>query len=222
MFKIFKSKKTNFKGGYLHLDKPLSSSSVHVTHDKFIAPRKIDNRDMCIATSNQYHTPHCAGYATAGFIEFVNWKKYHFPKQVDGDAIYKEAKKTDPNKNEGTSLFHAAKAASRLGFISGSNKYINGSMNDVKFALHEFGMCIGGFAITDEWNSVDKKTGIIDEFGVKAKSLGGHAVLITGYDGVGVYIQNSWGSNWGIHGFAILRWRSFHKQFFNGMVFEHG
>ena len=35
---------------------------------------------------------------------------------------------------------------------------------------------------------------------------GNHEVLIIGYDSTGVKIQNSWGTAWGVNGFAYLNW----------------
>jgi hypothetical protein len=36
--------------------------------------------------------------------------------------------------------------------------------------------------------------------------LGNHAVAVLGYDANGVTIENSWGTNWGDHGFATIAW----------------
>jgi hypothetical protein len=36
--------------------------------------------------------------------------------------------------------------------------------------------------------------------------LGLHVVIAVGYDSTGVTIQNSWGTNWGNHGYAHLNW----------------
>ena len=37
-------------------------------------------------------------------------------------------------------------------------------------------------------------------------NIGGHSVLALGYDSTGLLIQNSWGTSWGINGFARLSW----------------
>jgi len=211
-------KKTNFKAGDLIPEEvPLAGPEVYKAAKKFRAPRKIDNRDMCLASSNQGQTPHCAGYSTAGYIEFQNWKTLHYPEQVDGDAIYFAAKKIDDYNGDGTSLSSAMQGAINLGLIKGKKKYVPPTQNDIKFALHEFGVCVAGFMITNEWNYVDSK-GIIRNLGNKATDLGGHAVLLCGYDKKGVYIQNSWGEIWGLYGFALLSWEQVDKQLFSGMV----
>ena len=219
MFSSLFYKKTSFcAGGLLPTTMKQTSENIFKTSSKFVAPAKLDFRDMCLKANDQGNSPHCAGYACAGFIEVQNWRTKHYPEQVDGDAIYEKAKTIDGNpKTDGTTLEAAANAAISMGLISGTPKLINKGINDVKFAIHTYLVCIAGFGITNEWNYVDKK-GYIRDLGNKAQSLGGHAVLICGYDTRGVYIQNSWGSNWGLYGFVNLSWEQFEKQFIYGIV----
>jgi len=211
--------KTNFEaGGCVIEDIPMGADIV-LTAQKFTAPRKIDSRDMLVTSSNQGQTPHCVGYSTAGYCEYYHWKNEHYPKQLDGDAIYAKAKKYDKSPQvKGTWPKFGVQAAVKLGLITGKGKYIPNTRNDVKFALHQYGVCIAGFMITDEWNKVAKINGIISDFGNRAVKRGGHCVLICGYDESGVYIQNSWGEGWGLHGFGMLKWKQFDRQFMNGMV----
>jgi len=213
--------KTNFEGGGCKLEDIPMGSDIVMASPKFMAPRKIDSRDMLLVSSNQGETPHCVGYSTAGYCEFVQWKMNHYPEQKDGDAIYKEAKRLDnsPNVN-GTWPKFGVRAAINLGFIAGQGRYVSKSRKEVQFALHQYGVCIAGFMITTEWNKVEKKNGLISDMGNAAVNRGGHAVLLCGYDDTGVYLQNSWGTEWGIHGFGILRWSQFDRQFMNGMVIE--
>jgi len=230
-FSDLKYNKTNFEAGGLieeltsRADKPMVKVPT-----EFIAPRKIDSRDMCLSSSNQLSTPHCAGYSTAGYIEYHNWKTLHYPAQVDGDAIYAQAKKIDGNSTPGTTLKSAIKAAVDLKFINGIGRYVdypsvNSSNLDrmdkriisIKFALHQYGVVLAGFQITDEWDYVEKGTGIIRDMGDNAKRRGGHAVLLCGYSSDGVYIQNSWG-DWGHYGFATLGWLQYNKQLMQAMI----
>lgn len=212
--------KTNFEAGYLREEGVvLGGKNTLKASKKFVAPRKVDTRDMCLVSSNQGQTPHCAGYSTAGFIEVRNWKRLHYPEQVDGDAIYKKAKEFDTYTGDGTSLSCATKAAIELGLIKGKQKYISPERKEVKFAIHEFGTCIAGFMITDEWNYVHKKTGYIRVL-PRPNKRGGHAVLIVGYNKHGVFIQNSWGKKWGLYGFALLPWALFDKQMMSGMIIK--
>jgi len=217
---LSKYKRTDFRGGYLHADLMVSTpDNTVLTVQEFVPPRKIDNRDQCVSSSNQGQTPHCAGYATAGHVEIYDWKKFHYPQQVDGDIVYSEAKKIDGNNNDGTSLFSAAKGAINAGFIKGTPKFIGLSRKDVMFAIHEFDSCVLGFIITEEWNYVDKTTGSLKII-PNARKLGGHGVLGCGYsESEGVYVQNSWGINeWGIYGFAIIPWSMFDIQLMGAIV----
>jgi len=234
MLDFFKYKKSSFASGDL-LDEIIPRGEVDLlpVPEQFISPHRIDSRDMCLSSSNQLQTPHCAGYSMAGYIEYHNWKTIHYPAQVDGDAIYAEAKIIDLNNRPGTQLSSAIKAAINLKLINGTAKYVdyqsvNASDMDVglkrmvsiKFALHQYGVVLAGFRITDEWDWVDKKTGLIRDLGDKAQPRGGHAVLLCGYDMEGVYIQNSWGTNWGHYGFAVLSWKQYVKQIMQAMVVE--
>ena len=211
-------RKTNYEaGGCVIEDIPLSAVR-SISPSQFIAPKKIDFRDMCLESSNQGQSPHCTGYGTAGFIEVQNWRKRHYPEQVDGDAIYTETKRIDGHPNvQGSWVNFAVQAAINLKLVEGRGEAIEPNMQDFKFAIHEFGVCISCFMITDDWNKVDSR-GRIFNSGDKAKQLGGHCVLGVGYDEEGVYIQNSWSTSWGLYGFALLGWEQFNKQFMNGMV----
>jgi hypothetical protein len=151
-------------------------------------------------------------------IEVRNWRTKHYPEQVDGDAIYREAKKIDGDNNDGTSLDSAGQAAINLGLVSGKLQFVNSDFDSIKYCIHTNLAFVAGFNITNEWNYTDKKTGQILDLGDKAVILGGHAILVCGYDEFGVYIQNSWGSSWGIYGFALIPWSKVSKQFMYGMV----
>lgn len=219
MFNFLKYKKTNFVGGGLMMPRTLKvDRQMVVKSPQFVAPKKLDFRDMCIQTSDQGQFPKCAAYATAGNIEVLNWKKMHYPEQVNPDPIYAEAKRLDGNTNDGTSLDHAAQAAINLGLIKGEIQFIDTNIDSMKFAIHTNTTFIGGFMITDEWNRVNSETGEISNYGDCAKKLGGHAVLVVGHSDVGLYIQNSWSSEWGIYGFALIPWAQVGKQYMYGVV----
>lgn len=42
--------------------------------------------------------------------------------------------------------------------------------------------------------------------------IGGHAMTVVGYDATGVILANSWGSSWGVQGFARMPWAYFLAQ----------
>ena len=215
-------KKINYKPVGLQLEKyPLAREEILATEPTFVAPNKIDHRDFCIPTDNQADTPYCTGYATAGYIEIKHWQKKHFPKQYDATNIYHAAKALDNFIGDGSWVKFAVEGAKNLGMIDGDVKHVAKGSDDLRFAILEYGACIGSFMITNEWNQVNKKDGKIKDLGDNANLLGGHAVLICGYDKDGVYIQNSWGKDWGIWGFAWLSWEQVYNQFMGGVVIEN-
>jgi hypothetical protein len=211
--------KTTFKAGGLRFDTPFVHRNYLAAPPRFIAPRSLDFRDMCITTSDQGATPHCAGFATAGYLEVQNWRTLHYPQQVDGDAIYAAAKKLDNLPGDGTTLQAAARAAHVLGIASGDALDVPGSREALKFAIHQYCVCACGFNVTDDWNSA-AYDGTIPDNGSRAVPQGGHAVLCCGYNQDGIYIQNSWGFKWGLYGFGFLSWPQFDRQFVSGIVIK--
>lgn len=68
-------------------------------------------------------------------------------------------------------------------------------------AIAEVGILYATATVHDGWGKADKKTGLIPYPG---KVLGGHAFAIVAYDDQGFWIQNSWGDDWGMGGFACI------------------
>lgn len=188
--------------------------------DGIVAPLKIDNRQQCSVTDNQGDTPHCAGYSICNIIEAMIWKKTGKLIQLNADQVYAKAKQLDNDLNtDGTYLECAIKAAIQLGgFGDQSDKvrigFIYNRRNEdtfvqIKRFVHKYSFIHAGFAIDDGWYNATDSNYVIKK-GYTA--LGGHAVLICGYDETGVYIQNSWGKSWGSKGFAILPWNLVKEQ----------
>lgn len=70
-------------------------------------------------------------------------------------------------------------------------------------ALAEVGILYTTASVHQGWGEVARKTGLIP--GPQGKTvLGGHAFAVVGYDERGFWVQNSWGTNWGSGGFALL------------------
>jgi hypothetical protein len=225
-FNLFKKdfQQTDYKAGFLKIPElrfrlGVSASESLVLPDGFVSPRKIDNRDLCLQSSNQGNTPQCAAYSAAGFIEVLDWKIKGHPKQIDPYPLYKEAKTIDGDPSgEGTTLEAITQAALRLKLIDGQVKLFRNDFNLIKYTIHRYGSCILGFMITNEWNYTSTKTGRISDFGIKSVKLGGHAIYGCGFDQEGLYIQNSWGPDWGLYGFALIPWKQVAQQFVYGAV----
>lgn len=193
---------------------------------KFVAPTVVNSMGLCTITEDQGSTSKCAAYATTSFAENILWRKTHAPQQLDYDKVYAEAKKLDGDTSAGTTLNHAFQALLKVypDIFDKSCKIktitcFGGDLEDIKFALHKYGCMVGGFNITRDWYDCDKSCkGWIPSTG--AKSVGGHAVLICGYNQNGLQIQNSWGESFGDYGFATLRWSDVQKQFMYGAVLQ--
>lgn len=67
-------------------------------------------------------------------------------------------------------------------------------------AMAEVGILYATATVHEGWNQIDDK-GVIP---FTDQMLGGHAFAIVAYDESGFWIQNSWGSNWGKEGFALI------------------
>lgn len=71
----------------------------------------------------------------------------------------------------------------------------------VHSALAEVGVVYASADVHDGWDMVDPSTGLIP---FRKDNAGGHAFAVVGYTQKGFLIQNSWGQDWGINGFALL------------------
>jgi hypothetical protein len=68
-------------------------------------------------------------------------------------------------------------------------------------ALAEVGILYATATVHKGWDQVDTHTGVIPLVdGIQ----GGHAFAIVAYDHRGFWIQNSWGSYWGLNGFGLV------------------
>ena len=67
-------------------------------------------------------------------------------------------------------------------------------------AMAEVGILYATASVHAGWSSI-KKDGIIP---FSEKIIGGHAFAIVAYDHRGLWIQNSWGKDWGFKGFALI------------------
>lgn len=188
--------------------------------DNIVTPLKIDNRQLCSVTDNQGQTPHCASFSICNICEALIWKKTGKLINLDAHQVYAKAKEIDGMINQdGTNLESAIKAAIQLGGFEEQSKNIkigflynnrqNSLETQIKRLIHQKNLLHGGFLIHDGWYKVTNKNYIIQDGRI---NYGGHAVVICGYDETGLYIQNSWGKEYGSNGFVILPWNLVKKQ----------
>lgn len=214
------------KAGYLTVPANLNKLPALRASSKFVAPSVVNSMGLCTVTEDQGSTSKCAAYATTSFAENILWRQTHCPQQLDYDAVYAAAKAIDGNNELGTSLLSAMvgllQVYPNLFDIKCEPQIVTTwgeDVSNIKFALHKYGCMVGGFDITRDWYDADKDTkGWIPSTG--AKEIGGHAVLVCGYNKNGIQIQNSWGEGWGVNGFCTLRWSDVKKQFMYGCVLK--
>jgi len=77
------------------------------------------------------------------------------------------------------------------------------SVADMQAAINEVGAIYCSAIVHSGWfvDKSDKGLPVIQQTG---KTSGGHAFALVGYEPRGFIVQNSWGPNWGFHGFALL------------------
>ena len=185
-------------------------------------PVTLDMRDLVLKTENQGMTNKCAAYTATSWLESILWRKTGKPVDYDPNELYAKAKELDGMPNaEGTTLDAVMFGILDLGWFIGCTKkdvkFIYDS-NQLKKAIHKYGTCLCGFNISEDWYKLKNK--LVLEKG-DGRSAGGHAVICTGYNDVGVFIQNSWGVEWGKYGFACISWDVFNKQFMYGSYFKN-
>jgi len=186
----------------------------------FQAPKELILTGYCVPVDDQGQLPWCAAYSAANYAENLLWRKRGYHTEIDPAPLYSYAKTIDGDPTgDGTYLECTLQALMKYGHFDstvckiktiGGSVFGNGSaLNDVKYAIHKYGVCMAGFNITDEWFNPSK--GVVR--GTSKKSQGGHAVLIVGYDEDGVIIQNSWGLSYAHDGFVYLTNKAFEEQF---------
>lgn len=77
-----------------------------------------------------------------------------------------------------------------------------GSIPVLKTALVMNGPCIAGLPV---------KNSEVDDFWEGPSLIGGHAILIIGYDKDGFIIRNSWGECYGYNGYSHINYNDFNK-----------
>lgn len=207
-----------FKVGYCLVPENLSELPILGATPQFSAPNQIDSRDLCTITEDQQKTSKCAAYTASQYAENIRWRLEGFPSTIDMNQIYDYAKSIDGFTGEGTTLVAVAKALLNFKHLPGTEeniKIINNNINDIKYAIHKYGVVMTAFNITEEWFTLNQSNPVL-YIDSPSRSVGGHAVLGCGYNNEGLFIQNSWGSKWGSYGFALIPWKKVEQQFLYG------
>lgn len=193
-----------------------------VTRVAFAAPGKavpltVLNLAAATKTEDQGASPKCAAYSCSSFAENILWRRTgRIPSDIDPSSLYNRAKQLDGDpRGDGTTLTAVLQALLDQKIFAADRCAVRTILStfDVKAAIHRYGACLLGLNISEEWY---KGRTYITE--TSSKLVGGHAVLCTGYDSDGCWIQNSWGQNWGSQGFARIAWPAFNRQFMYGGI----
>ena len=198
-----------------------------------INPLKIDNRQIMSPTDNQKDYPACAGFSAATLVESMYWKRTGKLKQLDSLQVYQLAKQNDGAVEQyGTFLEFSCEAVLNLCKKDPEFQFLNDAkiklfyndqtLNTIEYTkhlLHSYDFLQVGFNIDEGWYDCNNQNYILRPRG---KNLGGHAVLLCGYNKTGFIVQNQWGINWGTKGFCIIPYDLFLKQFMYGAYITIG
>ena len=83
-------------------------------------------------------------------------------------------------------------------------RIMKNSITDLQAAINEVGAVYVSSDVHKGWDSIVSTKSAIPTIPWKAGTapVGGHAFALVGYDANGFALQNSWGEDWGFHGFA--------------------
>lgn len=163
-------------------------------------------------------SPSCGGHAIANVLEIMirrdapeDWlhcelmrRLGQIPWQIDGERIWRELRlKHYGNLAGGLKMEEVANGPRDIGINEFNVHMVEDPMIAAAIGC---GPMVAGLAISSSWEKPDAKTGYIRP--VVPNPFAGHAVAIVGAqekdNGVYIIIQNSWGPNWGVHGYGIL------------------
>ena len=90
--------------------------------------------------------------------------------------------------------------------VGGYYRILVESISDLQAAINEVGAVYVSSDVHKGWDAIPDKAKSLPQIPWKrgTKPDGGHAFALVGYDKDGFIVQNSWGKDWGYHGFAKL------------------
>jgi C1A family cysteine protease len=172
----------------------------------------------------------CAAFTGVAATELYNTKEYEKPIDLSEQFLYGEAKKIDGLNEEGTYLRAILRVLKNIGTCEeiyqpyegkyppehelGSGAYENAKnyrilsyaavgsdRESIKTAIFQTGPVLTGIMV---WESFEKtgENGIVTM--PIGKQLGGHALVIVGYNTLGFICKNSWSPYWGRDGYCTI------------------
>jgi len=185
---------------------------------------------------DQAREPSCTGMALAGVANYMLRRHWDpDAAQVSPRMMYEMARRHDhlSDAEEGSNLRGAVKGWFKHGVCSDElwpytacikhgrlnfervvdaahrlmHCYVRVDRSDlraIKCAIAEFGVLYAASRLHEGWDSLDEAQRIVPN--PPDPKRGGHAFVMVGYNDDGFLIQNSWDTNWGVDGCAVLRY----------------
>ncbi|HVP39025.1 MAG TPA: C1 family peptidase [Candidatus Saccharimonadales bacterium] len=191
------------------------------------------------------------GLALATALEFQIAKETKRPEKVSARYIYYAARKVaggSLEEDSGARIEDGLTALSRMGAVAEDvwpykpGEYAKEppaavekaerfhitdirsltTLDDLKFALKQHGPVVAGISIHQSaMTKAVSKTGVLPLPKPTERVVGGHAVVIVGYNDATRQLKfvNSWGRDWGEHGFGYLPYDYVDKSLFEAWTF---
>lgn len=182
-------------------------------------PERLDNSAYCTPLESQGRNPWCAAYSAGQLLSASYWRWAHVRHDMPEEALYRFAKQYDQDpRSDGTTLENILSAMSGVDLGVGIRPTIETEsvwkLPDILFGVHKYGLVLVGLQITEGWNRLNTDGSI----GPDTRSIGGHAVLVSGYDQRCrlIWGPNWWGRQWGKGGWWVMTYDQFVEQFAYG------
>jgi len=198
-------------------------------------PPSVDLRPKMSPVEDQGNLGSCVGNAVAGALEYLEPPRMIFV-DISRLFIYYQARKIehDVANDDGCEIRDAVKACAKVGYCSEKlwpykvrdfaktpsvaavkdaakhkiTEYLRlDTMTQFKTALANGSPVVFGFSVYESFESAAvEKTGVVPMPGNDEGLLGGHAVLMVGYDDTSarVICRNSWSASWGDKGYFTM------------------
>lgn len=129
---------------------------------KFRGPPRLLLSGYCTPVENQGAKPWCAAYSASSYAENILWRVKGYREEIDPAPVYAHAKRIDGDPDgDGTYLECALDAlleqglfdrnVSKVKTFGGRMFCSDTALDDLKYAVHRYGVCVAGFNITSEW-----------------------------------------------------------------------
>lgn len=217
-------------------EKPDRRDLIYKRSFKLFFPRKVDLRGQCSQVEDQGVLGSCTGNACAGALEYLDARDGNGYVDLSRLMIYYNGRMIEGTVSEdaGAYIRDVIKGLARYGvcpesmwlydpaqfavrptqdcYLTGAQHRIReyrriSSVSDVLNCLGSGYPVVCGITIYPSFESDEvARTGVVNMPGENEAPIGGHAVLIVGYDmdEKRVIVRNSWGTGWGQRGYFTL------------------